>query len=96
MREVVTLTSQNQMLMYVGGPHEWLSREQVWDMVFERKTALALKEDLEVEDPNIIAELPQVIRHATGEDVSKWEGIYQLSNGSVVFLEAQYRMSEVS
>jgi hypothetical protein len=72
-----------------------LSREQVWDAVFERKTAFVLKEGLEAEDSNLI-ELPRVIKGAAKEDVSEWEGVYQLSDGSVVFLEAKYRMSEVS
>jgi hypothetical protein len=52
-----------------------LTREQVWDRVFERKTALALKEVLEEEDPKAI-ELPRVIKNEAGKDVSEWEAIY--------------------
>jgi hypothetical protein len=65
------------------------------DKVFERKTALALKEVLEAEDPKAV-ELPSVIKDAAGEDVSEWEAIYQLSDGCIVFLETKYRMSKVS
>jgi hypothetical protein len=72
-----------------------LTKEQVWDAVFERETALVLKEALEVEDPNL-KELPRVVKGVAGEDVNEWEGIYQLSDGSVVFLEAKFQMSEVS
>jgi hypothetical protein len=43
----------------------------VWDTVFERMTALALKEVLEEEDPNSL-ELPPVIKNAEGKDVSEW------------------------
>lgn len=72
-----------------------LTREQVWDKVFERKAALALKEVLREEDPKAI-ELPKVIKNAAGKDVSEWEALYQLSDGCIVFLEAKYRMSKVS
>jgi hypothetical protein len=48
-------------------PKEFLYDQQlaVWDTVFERKSALALKESLEKEDPKVIA-LPRVI---TNEDI---------------------------
>ena len=62
-----------------------LTRE-VWDRVFERKTALALKEVLEEEDPKAI-ELPRVIKNEAGKDISEWEAIYQLSDGCIVFLK---------
>ncbi len=72
-----------------------LSREQVWDRVFKRKTALALKETLENEDPKVM-KLPRVIKDEAGKDVSEWEALYQLSDGGIVFLETKYRMSKVS
>lgn len=72
-----------------------LSREQVWDRVFERKTALALKETLENEDPKVM-KLPRVIKDEVGKDVNEWEAVYRLSDGSIVFLETKYRMSMVS
>ena len=72
-----------------------LSREQVWDRVFERKTALALKETLENEDPKV-TRLPRVIKDEAGKDVSEWEALYQLSDGGIVFLETKYGMSKVS
>ena len=55
------------------------------------------KKALKEEDPNFI-ELPQVINGAAGksQDVNEWKGIYQLSDGSVVFLETKFLMSEVS
>ena len=31
------------------------TREQVWDTVFERKSALTLKESLEREDPKVVS-----------------------------------------
>ena len=68
-----------------------LSREQVWDRVFKRKTALALKETLENEDPKVM-KLPR----EAGKDVSEWEALYQLSDGGIVFLETKYWMSKVS
>lgn len=74
-----------------------LTREQVWDSdtVFERKTALVLKQSLEKEDPKIIT-LPRVVKDDAGKDVGEWEGIYELSDGCVVFLESKYRISKVS
>ena len=72
-----------------------LSREQVWDRVFERKTAIALKETLENEDPKVM-KLPRVIKDEAGKDVSEWEALYQLSDGRIVFLQTKYRMSKVS
>jgi hypothetical protein len=72
-----------------------LTREQVWDKVFERKTALILKEALEEEDPKVV-ELLRVIKNAAGKDVSEWEALFQLSDGCFVFLETKYRMSKVS
>ena len=72
-----------------------LSREQVWDRVFERKTALALKETLENEDPKVM-KLPRVIKDEAGQYVSEWEALYQLSDGGIVFLETKYGMSKVS
>ena len=72
-----------------------LSREQVRVQVFERKAVLALKDTLENEDPNVMS-LPRVIKDKAGRDVSKWEAVYQLSEGSVVFLETKYSMSKVS
>jgi hypothetical protein len=72
-----------------------LTREQVWDKVFERKAALALKEVLEEEDPKAIA-LPRVYKNGAGKDVGEWEAIYELSDGCIVFLETKYRMSKVS
>ena len=76
-------------------PHrgKGLSREQVWDKVFEAKTAAVLKNALG--DPGLV-ELPRVVKDAQGKDVSEWEAVYQLSDGCVVFLEAKYRMSRVS
>jgi len=70
-----------------------LSREQVWDRVFERKTALALKETLENEHPKVM-KLPRVIKDEAGKNVSEWEALYQLSDGGIVFLETKYRMSK--
>jgi hypothetical protein len=70
-------------------------REQVWDTVFEKKSALALKESLEKEDPKVIA-LPRVIKKGEGKAVGEWEAIYELSDGCIVFLESKYRMSKVS
>lgn len=72
-----------------------LSREQVWDRVFEGKTALALKETLENDDPKLM-KLPRVIKDEAGKYVSEWEGLYQLSDGGIVFLETKFRMSKVS
>ena len=72
-----------------------LSREQVWDRVFEMKTAVALKETLENEDPKVMR-LPRVIKDKAGKDVSEWEALYELSDGGIVFLETKYRMSTVS
>ena len=71
-----------------------IQREQIWDTVFERKAALALKEALKKEDPKVL-ELPRVVKEK-GRTVSEWEGIYQLSDGCIVFLEAKYRMTMVS
>ena len=73
-----------------------LSREQVWDKVFEAKSAAALKNALEKEDSDLVLELPRVIKDAKGKDISEWEAVYQLSDGCIVFLEAKYRMSRVS
>lgn len=70
-----------------------LMREQVWDRVFETKTALALKEALERKDPNV-TELPRVIKGKSGKEVGEWDGVYELSDGCVVFLETKYRMSK--
>jgi hypothetical protein len=70
-----------------------VSRE--WDKVFEAKSARALKEILSKEDPGLV-ELPRVIKDKQGKDVCEWEGVYQLSSGCIVFLEAKYRMSKVS
>ena len=67
----------------------------MWDRVFERKTAFALKETLENEDPKGM-KLPRVIKDEAGKDVSEWEALYQLSDGGIVFLEMKYRMSKVS
>ena len=67
----------------------------MWDKVFERKTALALKEVLEEEGPKAI-ELPRVYKNGAGKDVGEWEAIYELSDGCIVFLETKYRMSKVS
>ncbi len=78
-----------------GNSEKGMTREQVWDSVFEKKTALALKKVLEKDDPNVI-ELPRVIKNGGGVTVSEWEGIYQLSDGRMVFLEAKFRMTKVS
>ena len=72
-----------------------LTREQVWDTVFEKKSAFALKESLEKEDPKVKV-LPRVIINEEGKDVGEWEAIYELSDGCIVFLESKYRMSKVS
>ena len=72
-----------------------LSREQVWNRVFERKTVLALKETLENEDSKVM-KLPRVIKNEAGKYVSEWEALYQLSDGGIVFLETKYGMSKVS
>jgi hypothetical protein len=72
-----------------------LTREQVWDKVFEGKTALALKEILEEEDLKAI-ELPRVIKKGAGKDVGEWEAIYQLSDGCIVFLKMKYQMLKVN
>ena len=57
-------------------PEKGVPRDQVWDMVFEKKTAFALKKVLEEEDPKV-KELPRVIKNGEGNAVSEWEGIYQ-------------------
>jgi len=77
-----------------GIPEKGTRRDQVWDCVFEKKTALALKKVLEEDDPKV-TELPRVI-NGEGNAVSEWEGIYQLSDGRIVFLEAKFRMTKVS
>jgi hypothetical protein len=46
-------------------------REQVWDWVFERKTALAVKESLEKEDPKVM-KLLWVVRDNAGKE---WEAL---------------------
>lgn len=71
-----------------------LSQEQIWDKVFEGKTATALKNVLEKE--GLVVELPRVVKDVQGKDVSEWEAVYQLADGCVVFLEAKYRMSKVN
>lgn len=71
-----------------------LTRDQVWDKVFERKTAITLKEALEVDDQKLV-ELPRVRDPATGLDVGEWEVIFQATDGSIIFLETKYRMSKV-
>jgi hypothetical protein len=72
-----------------------LSREQVWDKVFEAKTAMALRDVLEKEG-SVVVEIPRVIQDSQRKDVNEWEAVYKLSDGCLVFLEAQYRMSKVS
>lgn len=72
-----------------------LSREQVWDKVFEVKTAMVLRSVLEKEDPGVV-ELPRVVQDLQGKDVNEWEAVYQLSDDCVVFLEAKFQMSKVS
>jgi hypothetical protein len=49
-------------------------REQVWDWVFERKTALAVKEALEKEDPKV-TKLLWVVRDNAGKDIGEWEAL---------------------
>ncbi len=78
-----------------GNPEKGMTREQVWDCVFEEKTALALKKVLEREDPKV-TELPRVVKNGGGNTVHEWEGIYQLSDGRIVFLETKFRMTKVS
>jgi len=78
-----------------GNHEKGISREQAWDSVFEKKTALALKKVLEEEDPTV-TELPRVVKNGGGNAVSEWEGIYQLSDGRIVFLETKFRMTKVS
>jgi hypothetical protein len=73
-----------------------LSMEQVWDLkVFERKAFLAVKSALEKTDPGV-TELSRVLLDDQGKDVAEWEGIFQMSDGCIVFLEAKYRMTLVS
>src|SRR5882762_5128289 len=55
-----------------------LSHEQVWDKVFEAKTAMALKDVLEKEG-SVVVEMPRVIKDSQKKDVSKWEVVYKLS-----------------
>ncbi|KAF5383024.1 hypothetical protein D9615_005084 [Tricholomella constricta] len=71
-----------------------LTREQVWDKEFERKTALALKEALEEEDPKAM-ELPRVIRDMAGKDVSEWEALYQLSDGELSNISLKLNWAEL-
>jgi hypothetical protein len=52
-----------------------LSQEQVWDKVFEVKTATALKSVLEKDDPGVV-ELPRVVQDLQGKDVNEWEAVY--------------------
>ena len=49
----------------------------MWDRVFERKTALALKETLEHEDPKVM-KLPRVpvIKDKAGKDVGEWKALH--------------------
>jgi hypothetical protein len=61
-----------------------LSREQVWDKVFEAKTAMALKDVLEKEG-SVVVEMPRVIKDSQKKDVSEWEAVYKLSDGCLVF-----------
>jgi hypothetical protein len=72
-----------------------LSREQVWDRVFERKTAEALKKWLVLEGEEFV-EMPRVIKDSARQDVSNWELMVELSDGTVIFLESKFRMSKVS
>jgi hypothetical protein len=71
-----------------------LLRDQVWDKVFERKAFLAVKDVLEESDPGVM-ELPGVIVDDQGKDIAEWEGIFQMSDGCTVFLEAKYCMTIV-
>ena len=83
-------------LMIMSSREKRLSREQVWDKIYEEKTSKALKYVLEKEDPGVVLELPKVVKDGQGKMVSKWEAVYQLPHGCVVFLDARYRMSKVS
>lgn len=75
---------------------KFLKRDQVWDKIFERKTAAALKEALDAEGEKFI-ELSRVVKDpATGQDVGEWEVILKTSDGTLIFLETKYRMSKVS
>jgi hypothetical protein len=69
-----------------------LSREQVWDWVFERKT---LKETLENKDLEVM-KLLRVTKDKVGNNISKWKALYQLLDSGIIFLEIKYRMLKVS
>jgi len=92
----VTKIDPNIVYRIVGpGLLAWekgLARDQVWDKVFEKKASLAVKRVLEKEDPGV-TELPRVVVDDQGKDASEWEGIFQMSDGCIVFLEAKYRMT---
>lgn len=83
--------------IYLGQERRPL-KDQVWDTsrVFEEKSKLALKVKLQKDHPGLV-DLPRVIcDKATGKNVAEWEAVFQLSDGSIIFLESKYRMTLVS
>lgn len=73
-------------------------RERVKDVVpFDKQAISTLKTILAKEDPSF-KELPGkgVVKDKEGKVVAEWKAIFQLSDGCVVFLEAQHHMTIVS
>ena len=71
-----------------------LSRDQVWDKVFEKKVFLAVKDVLEEMDPGV-TELSRVLVDDQGKDIAEWEAVFEMPDGCIIFLEAKYHMTHV-
>ena len=73
-----------------------ITSDEIWDMAFEGKTAAALKGALKTDGEEFI-ELSRVVRDPeTGLNVGNWEMILEVSDGTLIFLETDYRMTKVS
>ena len=73
--------------------HEETRHCQISDLAYEQKCRRAMTEYLQAADP-LFTELPRKI-YCDDKVLAEWEGVYEKSDGSVVFLEVKHRMTWV-